>query len=185
MLRAIIFDLDGTLTEFNLRIDEIKRALGCQNMPILEFLGSLGEEERRRGEELLRREEMRAAEECRLRDGAKEVIEELRTRGLKLGLLTRNNRKATERVLERFQLNFDFVSTRDDGEVKPSKEAMERALTALGVSKSEVLFVGDHEIDRVCGELSGVRTLILGEDIRSLGELIEIVENENKNPLSA
>ncbi|MBC7114448.1 MAG: hypothetical protein PWR13_972 [Archaeoglobi archaeon] len=184
MIRAVIFDLDGTLTEFNVRVGEVKRAIGCGEMPILEFLETLDEEKRRRAERILREEEIRAAKSCELKKGVKELLENLRRRGLRLAILTRNHRKAVEIVLRRFQLSFDFVYTREDGKFKPSKEAMFRVLNSLGVSKDEAIFIGDHEIDRVCGTLSGVRTLIIGEDIKEIGEIIRLVENENNGSLS-
>jgi HAD superfamily hydrolase (TIGR01549 family) len=144
----------------------------------------LEEDERRRAEEMLRREEMRAAEECRLREDVKEVLRELKKRGLKLAILTRNNKDAVERVLKRFNLSFDAISTRDDGDFKPSRKAVERLLRDLRVSREEVIFIGDHEIDKICGEIAKVKTLIIGEDIKCLKELIQVVENENYRPLS-
>ncbi|MBC7109455.1 MAG: HAD-IA family hydrolase [Archaeoglobi archaeon] len=184
MIRAVIFDLDGTLTEFNVNVQEVKKAIGCGDMPILEFIMTLDEEERRRAGRILREEELRAAKSCELKKGVRELLEELRRMGLKLAILTRNNREAVELVLRRFQLKFDFVYTREDGKFKPSEEAMLRVLSALGVSKDEAIFIGDHEIDRICGNLSGVRTFIIGEDIKEIGEIIKLVENENNGSLS-
>ncbi len=93
----------------------------------------------------------------RTMDGAEEVLEGLRGMGFLLGVLS--NRKDVGLVLEHLGIlgYFDgFWGMLDVPEPKPSPRALEHALTALGLSREEALFVGDSMIDARCARGAGV-----------------------------
>lgn len=84
--------------------------------------------------------------------GSKECIPAIKARGLKVGLLTRGSRRYAEAALEVNGLSgaFDVVMGRDHSEydnAKPSPVAMMEFAGELGVSPSEVLYVGDNKTD--------------------------------------
>lgn len=96
--------------------------------------------------------EMENADLAVLFDGAKETLDALKSKGYKVGILTRGGRKYAEYVLK---LNIvldelDALVARDDypeDEAKPSPKAMEHLGERLGVRPEEILYVGDHRID--------------------------------------
>ena len=119
MIKAMIFDLDGTLTVPYLDFDAIRAEIGLLPGPILEAMQRMDAAERARAERILDRHERAAAENSTLREGAAEVIRHLRARGFGVGILTRNARRWTGYVLAKHGISVDAVRCRDDGTVKP------------------------------------------------------------------
>src|SRR5438552_3035248 len=64
--RAMLFDMDGTLTAPFLDFDLIKAEMGIGDQPILEALGKLDNPNRQAAESVLHRHEQRCAAECKL-----------------------------------------------------------------------------------------------------------------------
>ena len=158
-IKAVVFDMDGTLTESPLDFDRIRAECGLPaGQPILEFLRSAEEADRRRVQAVLDRHERRAARECTLYDGAREVVEELTRRGVKTALLTRNSAESVQTVLERFGLRFDVWMSREDAEPKPSPEPVLRIARRLGLAPEELIVVGDYVFDVQAGRAAGART---------------------------
>jgi len=91
---------------------------------------------------------------CRLDDDARRTLEELRRRGLKLGVVT-NGPSAMQRhklALLGLEQAFDtVVISGEEGVRKPDEEIFRRALVRLGVAAHEALFVGDHPVADVEG----------------------------------
>src|SRR5262249_9780277 len=104
--RAVIFDLDGTLTEPLLDFELIRREIGLGHRPILEQLAGLSDEEKQRAETILRRHELLAIEQAVLADGCVELLALLQARGIPHGILTRNMRVAVEHFCARFAFRF-------------------------------------------------------------------------------
>ena len=90
MIRGVIFDLDGTLFEADYDWPAIKRQLGVSRADgsILDHLRTLPPEEARRKRELLESIEDRATREGRLKAGTRELLADLRRKGMRLALVT-------------------------------------------------------------------------------------------------
>lgn len=162
MIRAVIFDLDGTLTKFNLNINRIKEEIGgSAEKTILETIESLSGSDRQNAEKILEEYECEAARNSQLNEGVKELFELLKKKKIKTALVTRNNRNAIRIIMEKFGLNFDAVVTREDANPKPSGEQLKLAIKELGFEKNEVLFVGDHGFDFEAGRKAGISTCLL------------------------
>ena len=96
--------------------------------------------------------EMERVADARAFPGTRVMLLELRSKGYKVGLLTRGSRVYVEKALENAGISdvFDHMVTRSDypqGESKPNPIAMEHLAEGLGVSCSEILFVGDEPVD--------------------------------------
>jgi HAD superfamily hydrolase (TIGR01509 family) len=161
---AVIFDLDGTLTRPHLDFDVIRREIGLPTQPrtpILEALVTMSAEARAAAEAILHRYEEEAAMACELQDGALEVVEAVRDRGIPVGLLTRNSRRSVETVLAQHAFAFDIVYTREDGPVKPSPEPILAMCRKLGVRPESSWVVGDYLFDLQSGNAAGATTVLM------------------------
>jgi HAD superfamily hydrolase (TIGR01549 family) len=188
MIRGVIFDMDGTLTVPHIDFQAMRRELGIMAGDIVDYLKSADEQERRRLEEILHRFEEEAAVNAELQTGARELLETLRARGIKLGLLTRNSRKSVATVLAKFGLRFDAALTREDAPHKPSPEPVLRLAREWGLAPADILMVGDYIHDIRSGRSAGSKTVLFVNDrapewaheadfaVHRLEELLRIIE---------
>ena len=164
--RAVIFDMDGTITRPILDFPRIKREIGAGDMPILEFLASIeDEDDRRAARDKVDRWEREAAEASTLNPGVTEVLDFLAAGRIRTAILTRNNRESVDTVMKKHRLSFDVIVTADDAlPPKPSPEPVRHIADALGVDVGDVLMVGDFRYDVECGRQAGARTVFLRSD---------------------
>jgi len=185
---GILFDMDGVVVRQRLDFLAIKREIfGTTDGYILERMADLAQPERARAEAILERHETAAAAEAEPMDGIVPFLAWMEARDLRRGLVTRNSRKSVDMVLDRLGLRFDAVVTREDAPPKPAPEPVWLACRRMGLSPSDVLFVGDFEFDMLAGRRAGVRTVLLRNpalaasehadlSVESLGELRDQLE---------
>jgi HAD superfamily hydrolase (TIGR01509 family) len=168
VIRAVLFDFDGTLTQpGSLDFNAVREALGCpKGRPVLEFIGDLPEAERIEALRILDDFETDAARRSRPNAGAEEAIEFLHSRGLKVGIISRNSRSSIQTALRNFERvrpsDFMVIFSRDDPFLpKPSPESILAAADILGVPPAQVLVVGDFVFDIDAGRNAGALTAYL------------------------
>lgn len=114
--------------------------------------------------------------------GAKRALRALRRAGVRLAIVT-NQGKREVRTAQRVLgfSGFDAVITVDDVRApKPSPEGLLKALREMRVAPREALFVGDSATDVRAGKRAGVRTLILGKQLKTLAELPAVAKRRRK-----
>jgi len=193
-IRAVIFDLDGTITEPYFDFDAIREEIGIDRNggPILEAMESMTAQERRRTEEILHRHEAKAVVASRLNPGAKETLGALQDRGIRLGVLTRNRKRNAEAVAQKHGLHFEAIVGREDGPVKPDAFGVLHLCRHFNVSPHETLVVGDYLFDLLCARAAGAVPVLMtnphhGKDftahadfqIDQLTELLAIIDSRN------
>ncbi len=97
--------------------------------------------------------------------GAAETLSFLKDRGLKIGVLTRGCEAYAREAMRRTGIDrfVDAIECRNsDARPKPYPDSYLRLVAALGVSKDETVFVGDHAIDARCAENAGVPFIGVG-----------------------
>ncbi|WP_419821455.1 pyrophosphatase PpaX [Anoxybacterium hadale] len=97
--------------------------------------------------------------------GIIELLEELKKRGIKIGLVTSRLRHTTEIGLNKFDMMkyFDSIVTCDDTEkFKPDPEPALVALQQLDAKPEETLMVGDSLYDILCARGAGIRSALVG-----------------------
>jgi phosphoglycolate phosphatase len=93
--------------------------------------------------------------------GVKEMLVELRRRGIKTGILTRNCLEAVTAIFPDIRVYSDAVVTRDDTErVKPHPDHIRAVLRILNEEPVHSAMVGDHPMDILVGK--GVGALSIG-----------------------
>jgi HAD superfamily hydrolase (TIGR01509 family) len=157
--RAILFDMDGTLTEPMLDFPRIKREMGIGERPILEALTDLPDAAREAAQAILDRHEQEAARNSRLNPGCNELLTLLARHRISAALITRNSRASVKTVCTLHRLKFDVLITREDGKFKPDPHPLLEAARRLQVDKHEVWMVGDGQYDIEAGLAAGIRTI--------------------------
>ena len=179
VIKAVVFDLDGTLVNFTLDYKslraEARSFLIRQGVPasvlslnesILKmlkkteiFMKNNGKTEKALEEAykgvwaITEKYELEAAKTTQPVLGATEVLKTLKERGLKIGLCTASSEKTVSYILKKFKIEdfFDVVTPRDHVKhVKPDTEHLEATLKTLGVKPEEALMIGDSPIDMEC-----------------------------------
>lgn len=197
MIRAIIFDLDGTLIEFKLDVQSSKNKviqLVREMVPnidgldtsqsyyhMLERVRCMVDEktfERVKLEvySILERFEEKAVQETSLKHGVREVLTELRGLGKKIALLTNSGRKTTFYALIKFDIInfFDIILSRDDVEfLKPSTLGFQRTLSLLNLSASECISVGDGLIDIIPSKALGIKFVAVVGGYNPIEKMLE------------
>ena len=180
-LKAIIFDLDGTLVksahDFWRMKEEMIRYLidlgldGSSMSPqqlttelvheMIDFLKGQGASEAEitdtQGElnDLLNGFELETVEKTAPMEGALGVLKRLKARGLKVAVLTRSCEPYAHKVLDLWGMReyIDAISGRKDLlNAKPNPEAAFEVCALLNIEPHEAIMVGDHPMDLACAQ---------------------------------
>jgi HAD superfamily hydrolase (TIGR01509 family) len=111
-----------------------------------------------------------------LREGVRELLGLLRSRGVATALVTNNSRKNTEFLLGKFGLEFDCVITRESGLWKPSGAPFLEVLRTLGIEPEACAVIGDTHFDILAAFDAGIGSVFLlsGEPERFAGFPVEV-----------
>ncbi|MBS7607809.1 MAG: HAD family hydrolase [Candidatus Bathyarchaeia archaeon] len=202
MIKAVIFDLDGTIVKFNIDFRtvraEVRGFLIDQGVPasilfvnesIFEMLkkaeifmknsgksAAAVEALRKKALAIAEKYELEAAKTTSIQPGVIEVLKALREMGLKIGICTVNSQKSADYVLERFGIKefFSAVVSREHVKyVKPNVEHLRKTLEALGVDPQEALVVGDSQADMRCAKDLGVMAVGIPTGVSTPRELMD------------
>lgn len=177
---AVLFDVDGTLVDSNyLHIEawqraceslgrpldawRVHRAIGMDSSSLLEQL--LGDEAERLGDDASSAHAERYRElSGRLRPlpGARELLHDLRSRGITVVLATSAPEEELTMLLDVLELqdaDLPMTSAEDVDEAKPDPGIVQVALERAGVTADRALFVGDSTWDMIAAGRAGVRAM--------------------------
>ena len=162
-IKAVIFDLDGTITQPFFDFDAIRKEMGFapDAGPILELMEKMTPLQRNKAEKILDFHEERAVAQSKLNPGARKTLDTLRKKGIRIGILTRNKRSNVEAVADKHKLKFDAVVGREEGPVKPDAFGVQFLCRQFGVKPQETLVVGDYLFDLLCARAAGAVSVLL------------------------
>jgi HAD superfamily hydrolase (TIGR01509 family) len=163
VIKAVIFDLDGTITQPYFDFDAIREEMGLprDSGPVLESVAKMTPEQQKRAEQILHSHEERAVKESKLNAGAKRALSSLRAAGIQIGVLTRNRRSNAFAIADKHGLKFDAVIGREDGPIKPDSFGVTRLCEHFNVQPQETLVVGDYLFDLLCAKAAGAVAVLL------------------------
>jgi len=162
-IKAVIFDLDGTITRPFFDFDAIRQEMGLppDSGPILEIMLKMTTQERKRTQDILTFHEDHAVAESTLNDGARETLDALRQKDISIGILTRNKRCNAEAIAQKHNLAFDAIVDREDGPVKPDAFGVLKLCRQFAVAPAETLLVGDYLYDMLSAKAAGAVAVLL------------------------
>lgn len=199
MIKACIFDLDGTLTDtldsLVFSVGETLKEMGLSDITREECQAFVGNGARRLLEDSLeaagdaghtRIEEAVAIYKrifdinCTYRvvpyEGIVELLKKMKEKNIKTAVLSNKPHKQTVKVVKEIlgEELIDWAQGQQDNvERKPDPEAVYTILDRLGVSKDECLYVGDSEVDIRTGNNAGLTTIGVTWGFRTRDELLE------------
>lgn len=193
-IRAVIFDLDGTITRPYFDFDAIREEMGLarDSGPVLESMEKMTPKERQKTEEILHFHEEKAVNESSLNPGTRETLSALRAAGIQIGILTRNKTANAHAIALRHNLKFDAVVGREEGPVKPDAFGVLRLCEQFGVKPAETMLVGDYLFDLLCAKAAGAVAVLLTNHnqacrfeehadfcIENISRILQIIEDKN------
>ena len=179
MIKAILFDLDGTLldtnkliynsffhtfkSELNMELSkiEITRLYGKPlEKSLVSYVGSREELENMitayRAYNAEHHDEM-----CAPFEGVVELLQSLKDKGIKLGIVTSKRKVVAERGMKLggiYEYMDVVISPESTEKHKPEGEPAIKACEILGVEPKEAIMVGDSSYDLLCGKNAGCLT---------------------------
>ena len=180
MIKAILFDLDGTLIDTNdLIIKSFKHTYRKhlnKDVPDSEIvmyfgeplLATLARYDEANADILIQtyRAHNEAVHDELTKEivGVKETLRELKTLGIKIGVVTSKRRELALRGLRLFNLHelMEVIITPEDTtKHKPEAEPVLKACELLDISPKEALMVGDSHYDILCGKNAGSKSCLV------------------------
>lgn len=195
MIEAVLFDLDGTLFDRDTSVrrlveiqhDTFSFSLGHVPKPtfVMQFMkrdarGYVKKDEVYR--ELLQEFAISGLEVIELFDyflahyhdhcvpfpGLGEMLEQLHAQGLRLGIVTNGGEQFQMRTIQALGIGSYFFATLisdTEGIRKPDPAIFQRAVSRLGVTAAETVFVGDHPIVDIEGaQKAGLKAIWKRDD---------------------
>lgn len=193
MIRAVLFDLDGTLINTNelilksfkhafntvLRIEVDEKEI-CSHFgePLFKTLSRYGDEKADKLMEVYREYNSRMHDSLVSGfDGARETVLALKEMGMMVGIVTSKRKEMTGRSLKagNVENTMDVVITPEDTtKHKPDPEPILVACERLNIDPGQVLYVGDTSFDLNCSRSAGTKNCLVTYTMLPLKELMQL-----------
>lgn len=192
---TVIFDLDGTLlntlTDLHLSVNkalaeggfpartesEVRSALGNGYHYLMEHCAPAGTEEHKIKEILAVFEDYyyrHSMDNTRPYDGIPETIDLLNAKGFKMAIVSNKGMKAVKELARHFFGDSIGIAIGESEKVrrKPAPDSVAEAMSLLGSTKEETLYVGDSEVDIATAKNAGIDCLSVSWGFRTREQLI-------------
>jgi phosphoglycolate phosphatase len=178
-LRAVLFDFDLTLADSTRAVvacftyalknldlpkptpDEVRGTIGLGLGEALTLLTGVQDQtiEKRFRKLFVEHADRIMVDQTELLEGVLPAIDELRGKGLRLGIVSTKFRYRIEHTLDRFGIR-DRFSTLVGGDsvdaLKPDPAGLLLSLRELGMERDQALYVGDHVVDAEAADRASV-----------------------------
>ncbi|UCF94652.1 MAG: HAD hydrolase-like protein [Desulfobacterales bacterium] len=168
-IEAVLFHLEATLLQLDdLDRTNLKRTIGCPaEVAVTAFLRSLPDPKRKK-QVLIELEawEMRAYASAQPRAETDDILNYLRSKDIRLGVLSPSGLKTVQRTLQNFKslrsTDWAVIISREDLANHPTDaHAIRRAVQNLQLDPRQVLAVGAHGPEIEAFRMAGAQTVLL------------------------
>lgn len=164
MMEAAIFDLDGTLIHIPINYErlfqELKKIMKTDNLrPLTKTISKLSEKKRKEVFEVWDKFEILTLTEIKKISSGLVIYDKFSKK--RKALVTMQGKVFVEKILNRFNLFFDYVITREDS--LDRSEQLKIAVKELDTQFQNVLFIGNTEEDGVHAKKVGCKFLKVEE----------------------
>jgi phosphoglycolate phosphatase len=185
LLKALVFDMDGTITELALPLEAMRQdtkdyyvkrgfppellepedGISSSTAKAKEYFLSKGlqlsewAQMENEVDEILNQHEGFAAANAVLIEGALNVVQHIRKVGILTAILTNNGRSSVDKIMQQIPLAdyFDLIQTRHESpQPKPYPDGLLKIASQLGVGLNEIVYVGDALIDAAAAKRAGI-----------------------------
>jgi len=154
--KLAIFDMDGTVFESRLDWQHIRSNLQIEpGHSILQTIYQGNQVDRQRLA-LLEEYEHKNTLQIEPIKGISDFIEYLKNNGLSVTLVTNNNKKNARYLLDKYQITFHQVITRESGLWKPEPHAFQKLMNEYSALPSQTLAIGDSLYDIKAARAAGI-----------------------------
>lgn len=182
-IRAILFDLDGTLIDsapdLGAAADQMRVARGMPSLPMADYRPFAGSGARgmlrvafgmqpedaefpAMREEFFQNYERRMTQDTTVFDGVADMLDRIVAQRLQWGVVTNKSKRFTEplsRQMPLFASAGAVVSGDTTPHAKPHPEPLLEAARRIGVDPQDCVYVGDDERDIIAGKAAGMHTV--------------------------
>jgi HAD superfamily hydrolase (TIGR01509 family) len=192
MIKGIVFDFDGTIVDsmhmvFNALNDALKKKSlptieielfgRLAGLPLIDIIstktqisGSVSKEVEK---DVFESYASFCRSSCQLLPHVESTLMTLKSKQIKIGLLTTTPSLPLKAVMNKFSLNeyFDIMLAKEDAKNKPNPEGLNKIITQFGLKKDECLYIGDSPIDILTGKAAGIKTIAVTTGIATIKQL--------------
>jgi HAD superfamily hydrolase (TIGR01509 family) len=194
MIKGVVFDFDGTLLDsMKIIFEALNEALSKRNLQKIS-LDLLGRMAGRPLSDIIKAKmyvpehTIEAIEKdlfkayvnfcrtsCQLLPNVENTLKTLKSKHVKLGLLTTTPREPLKVAVKRLAISnyFDIMLAKDEAKSKPDPDGLNQIITEFGVNRDECLYVGDSPIDILTGKAAGIRTIAVTTGLATVEQLKE------------
>jgi len=188
LIKAVIFDFDGTIIDtetpwfeiyrtvlkddyhFDLTLEEFVKIVGTTNDTLFDKIDQTLKEpmDRLLFKERTHEHYLKIKGDLPLRDGFLETLQRIQENGIKLAIASSSHREWIVGFLEKYNLTEYFpiiCSAEDVEEVKPNPALYIKAIEALGVEPDEAVAVEDSVNGSLAAIRAGINCLIIPNDV--------------------
>lgn len=164
-MEGVLLDFDGTLTKPAFDWPAMKEEMGLADgdVSILDHLTTLSSEQAREISNILEKHELIAAEKAEANDGAHDLLTYLRTKRIPFGIVTNNAERHVLKMVEKINISFEVLITRDIGHWKPDPRPLLAGAKAIGVTPGKCVVIGDGKYDMMAAKAAGMLSVHLSE----------------------
>jgi len=172
-IRGVIFDFDGVIVDLFVDWLGLKQELKSKfflngeiklNDILAEVNKKLGPEGLKDAYNLVEIYELKYSNKTIVNKNILGVFNDCYKKNIKLGIFSSNMKKTIDYFLEKLRIKnlFNIIVAKEDIKAyKPNPEGLKLIIDKWKIDKNNLIFIGNDENDKICGERAGIKTFII------------------------